>query len=385
MDENGTIMNPSQISWTENEQNRVAIWQSEANAAPPKRVVLADDTLAADAAYRLVCEGVGLLWRGDFQNARQLLQALARRVDKARQKKVKVVVSPTEAFHQHRAAQIQRARILGLVLIEVDESHRVNLRRAPDVALALTEALGASQGAMVLSLRELQGLIGAHEWRKKGVFIEVLNDTIHPYYGVFSPVRGEYVELVARVPLPLSVTLAFDIGAGSGVLSAVLAKRGVERIVATDMDERALSCAAENLARMGLSKNITLQTADLFPPNESKAQLIVCNPPWLPAKANAPIEHAVYDPDSRMLKGFLSGLSVHLAEAGEGWLIMSDLAEHLGLRSHTELLSWIDAAGLVVLGKIDVKPKHGKVFDKADPLHSARAKEVTSLWRLGVG
>ncbi|GHA79305.1 hypothetical protein GCM10009007_20450 [Formosimonas limnophila] len=363
----------------------MAIWQSEANAAPPKRVVLADDTLAADVAYRLVCEGVGLLWRGDFQNAKQLLQALARRVDKARQKKAKIADSPTEAFHRNRAAQIQRARILGLVLIEVDESYRVNLRRAPDVVLALNESFGAFCGVMVLSLRELQGLIGAHEWRKKGVFVEALNDTIHPYYGVFSPVRGEYVELVARTPLSSSVSLAFDIGAGSGVLSAVLAKRGVERIVATDMDERALRCASENLTRMGFSAKIVLQAADLFPTNESKAQLIVCNPPWLPAKANAPIEHAVYDPDSRMLKGFLNGLAAHLDVGGEGWLILSDLAEHLGLRLRQELLAWIEAAGLIVLGKLDVKPKHGKVFDKSDPLHSARGKEVTSLWRLGVG
>jgi methylase of polypeptide subunit release factors len=378
-----TNMNTPLINWVENEQARTAIWHSEANAASPKRVVLADDTMAADAAYRLVCEGVGLLWRGDFHNARQLLQALARRVDKARQKKTKTPGSPTEAFHQHRAVQIQRARILGLVLIEVDESYRVNLRRAPDVALALREALGASRGAIVLSLRELQGLIGAHEWRKKGVFVEALNDTIHPYYGVFSPVRGEYVELVARAPLPSNIALAFDIGAGSGVLSAVLAKRGIGRVVATDMDERALSCASENLTRMGLSTRVSLQAADLFPVDESKAQLIVCNPPWLPAKANAPIEHAVYDPDSRMLKGFLNGLAKHL-DGGEGWLILSDLAEHLGLRSRQELLSWIEAAGLIVLGKLDVKPKHGKAFDKNDPLHSARGKEVTSLWRLGV-
>jgi hypothetical protein len=44
-------------------------------------VVIADDRTNADVAYRLACEGTALLWRGDFQNARQLLQALARRAD----------------------------------------------------------------------------------------------------------------------------------------------------------------------------------------------------------------------------------------------------------------------------------------------------------------
>ena len=70
------------IHWTESGQACCAPWRSERGAAPPRRVVPADDTMAADVAYRLACEGTGLLWRGDFHNARQLLQALARRIDK---------------------------------------------------------------------------------------------------------------------------------------------------------------------------------------------------------------------------------------------------------------------------------------------------------------
>jgi hypothetical protein len=62
---------------------------------------------------------------------------------------------------------------------------------------------------------------------------------------------------------------------------------------------------------------------------------------------------------------------------------MSDLAEHLGLRSRDELLGWISEAGLQVVDRTDIKPRHGKATDEADPLHAARAKEVTSLWRLG--
>jgi prophage antirepressor-like protein len=85
-----------------------------------------------------------------------------------------------------------------------------------------------------------------------------------------------------------------------------------------------------------------------------------------------------------MLKGFLSKLKEHLLPNGEGWLILSDLAEHLGLRSRAELLSWFDAAGLKVITRLDTKPQHQKVFDKTDALHAARSKEVTSLWRLVV-
>jgi SAM-dependent methyltransferase len=272
-----------------------------------------------------------------------------------------------------------------MVLIPLEADYSIALRRAPDVTDACREVFGeADPNGMrsVLSLRELLGLVGAHEWRKKGVEIPALGARIHPYYGVFSPVRGEYVDLVARAPLPARrPALAFDIGAGTGVLSAVLAKRGVARVVATDTDPRALACARENLARLGLAGQVDVIEADLFPPG--RAPLVVCNPPWLPARPSSPIERAVYDADSRMLRGFLDGLLAHLEPGGEGWLILSDFAEHLGLRSRETLLAMIEAAGLKVIARDDVRPMHPKAADASDPLYRARAAEVTSLWRLG--
>ncbi len=369
------------ITWTEAGETRLARWRSEAGTPPPKRVHIADDRMTADTAYRLACEGNALLWRGDFQNARQLLQALARRTDRKPKKPRAPAASPTEAFHLHRQAQSQRARTLGMLLLPFEPGHAIPLRRAPDVRQACEEAYGAADEPYVASLRELLGLIGAHEWRKKGVEIPALGARIHPHYGVFSPVRGEYVDLVAQAPLP-STALAFDIGAGTGVLSAVLARRGVARIVATDQDPRALACARENIERLGLGTQVELLQADLFPPG--RAPLVVCNPPWVPARPSSPIEHAVYDPDSRMLRGFLDGLAAHLAPGGEGWLILSDLAEHLGLRSREELLAMIDQAGLKVVGRIDIRPRHPKAADDSDALHAARAAESTSLWRLAV-
>ena len=379
------------IEWSSQGQSHTAQWRSESGASAPRRVIAADDTLPADTAYRMACEGTGLLWTGDFQNARMLLQALMRRADRkprkvaAKAAQKAAAATPAEAFHLHRQAQAQRARVLSSVLIVLEGDYTIALRRAPDLRQACTEAWGPASGnRVVASLRELLGLVGAHEWRKKGVEIPALGappgNRIHPHYGVFSPVRGEYVDLVAQAPLP-SKALAFDVGVGTGVLSAVLARRGVQRVVATDQDPRALACARENLQRLGLTSRVELQQQDLFP--EGKAPLVVCNPPWLPARANSPIERAVYDEGSGMLRGFLAGLAAHLEPGGEGWLILSDLAEHLQLRTREQLLEWIAQGGLKVLGRQDVKPRHGKSADASDALHTARAAEVTSLWRLG--
>jgi hypothetical protein len=83
-----------------------------------------------------------------------------------------------------------------------------------------------------------------------------------------------------------------------------------------------------------------------------------------------------------MLRGFISGLAAHLTPKGEGWLILSDIAEHLGLRTREELLALFDTAGLKVVERLDISPHHPKSADKTDPLYAARAAEVTSLWRL---
>ena len=378
------------LEWQEKGKPRSALWRAESSLPQPKRIELADDTMPADTAFRHISEGASLLWRGDFQNARQLLVALGRRLEKKvtrRKAAAAAEITFPHAFHLYRQTQAQRARVLASILIELNDQWQCALRRAPDWSVACTEAWGTApkQGAaqsVLVPLRDLLGVVGAHEWRKKGVELAALDgERIHAHYGVFSPVRGEYLELVARAPIPAAgMQQAWDIGVGTGVLSAQLIKRGVKSIVATDMSERALGCATENLQRLGHAAKVKLQRADLFP--EGRAGLIVCNPPWLPGKAASLLDQAIYDEDSRMLRGFVQGLAAHLQPGGEGWLILSDLAEHLKLRKREELLSWIEAAGLKVLGREDIRPSHGKVQDSEDPLHAARAAEVTSLWRL---
>jgi len=375
---------PQAILWQEAGKTKTSIWHAENETPAPKRVQIADDSMKADMAHKLICEGTALLWRGDFQNAKLLMQAISRRIDRPGKKPKKSPANITEAFHQHRQAQSHKARILGMLLIEVSVGYHINLRRAPDIKAACEHAYGKSTQAFVASLRELLGLIGAYEWHKNGVETPAINGKIYPSYGVFSPIRGEYLNLVDTAPLPVQCNLAFDIGTGTGVLAAILAHRGIKNIIATDNAQRALDCAQKNIQQLDMNNTVTIMHADLFPADVyGKADLIVCNPPWLPARPSSVLESAVYDENSNMLKGFLNGLKAHLNDTGEGWLILSDFAEHLGLRTREALTGWIDAAGLKVIDKMDTKATHSKTLDASDPLHSARKAEITSLWRLG--
>jgi methylase of polypeptide subunit release factors len=406
------------MAWTQHDATHTARWHSERGLPAPQRIHIADDRLSADAAYRLLGSGLSLLWSGDFQNARHLVQALDRRLaqrhqaaerkrSKAHSKSESLSSTLTEAFHEQRQAQAKRAQILGRVLIPLQGDYSIALRRAPDVRLACSQAWGDAAAAQsptphtehVCSLRELLGIISAHEWRKKGVEIPELGcdragqaQRIHTHYGVFSPVRSEYLALVAQAPLPAgppAQLVAWDVGTGTGVLAAILAQRGLGQVVATDCSARALACAQDNLMRLRRSAKppvckVQVLHGDLFPDPtlHPKAHLIVCNPPWLPSPAASALEGAVYDEGGRMLQGFLSGVAARLHAGGEAWLILSDLAERLGLRGARELSDAIGAAGLRIVARMQARAAHGRAQNHADALFEARSQEVTSLWRL---
>ncbi|WP_143231150.1 methyltransferase [Actinosynnema sp. ALI-1.44] len=330
-------------------------------------VVIGDES-TADHALKLARQGRILVWRGDYRNAVQLLAAMRRRVGKVRRGS-----SPADTFRRYRAAAARRARLLGQVQVDVGPGYALELPHAPDVAEACTLAFGPSTGRMPLT--DIMGALGAHRWRVRGVHVPALGARIHPHYGVFAPTRHEYVDLVGSMPWP-GPSKVFDVGTGTGVLAALLAQRGADDVVAVDIEPRAVECARANVDRLGLAASIRVGQRDLFP--AGTADLIVCNPPWLPSAVSSPLDTAVYDPGSRMLRGFLRGVAGHLTADGEAWLIVSDLAERLGLRAPTRTL--ITGAGLVVRDRMDVRPRHRTRKD--DPLAEYRAAEVTSLWRI---
>ena len=357
--------------------------------------LVADDTLGADQAYRHITQGGTILWQGDFHNGRQLLQALARRIDRPKGSKSKAVKPAREpdnaqdkrqAFHRHRQQQTQRAVLLNRVLVPVQPDGQVALRRAPDTRAALAAArtgnepdtAGTQPGQ--IALRAVLGMLGALEWQRKGVAVNGLEHPVHVSWGVFSPLRGEYLDLIWQAQLPAKAATACDVGTGSGVLAIILARRGVQHITATDINPKALQCAQHNVDQHGVDKQITVVHADLFPPGTF--DLVMCNPPWLPVRPTSAVEQALYDPDHAMLKSFLAGATRHLNPGGQVWLIMSDLAEHLGLREPGFLEQLFENAGLRIVTQHSTRPRHAKAGAAGDPLHFARRLETTTLWCL---
>lgn len=368
-------MNNTCIHWQEAHQEYEAQWPAIMRHPVPSHLI-ATEYVSAEQAFKHFHQNTGIIWRGDYHQAKELLATIKRQVRKKTTK--------TLEFHQYRLRQLQQSRLFQMLLLVIQPNFQLNNPRAPSIYHALAEVFATeNQTPMLLPLHLLLGYIGAYEWHKKGVPIEALDSQkIHVPYGVFSPLRGEYISLVANVPLPASCRTAWDIGTGSGVLAAVLAKRGVAHITGTDTNLRAIGCARANIRRLGFEQQVTILPTDLFPPG--KADLILCNPPWLPTKANSEIEAALYDPEHSMLRAFLSQVKQHMQPQGQVWLIMSDLAEYLGLRPPEALQQWFAAAGLKVIAKTSVHPRHNKSHHSNDSLSYARKHEITTLWQLQI-
>lgn len=351
-------------------------WRSESDEAAPATVGTIDDAVSADEALRRTSRGEHLRYDGDFHNARQLLQAMGRRLE-ARRRRTRGAL---EAFREERRLKQLRHETVGRVVVALDREYRLSLRRAPDVAEACREAWGAADGDTTLvALSTLLGLLGAAEWRRKGLEVPGLRGRLVPHYGVYAPTRSDYVELLAGAD-DVAGRRVIDVGTGTGVLSFVLLQQGAASAIGTDVEPRAVACATENARRLGLSDRFTALQADLFPPE--RAELVVFNPPWIPEAPRSHVDRAVFDEGGHTLARFLEGLPDHLAPGGRGLLLLSDLAELLGLREAGWLAAAASSAGLELRALRSTPARHGRAKDPTDPLHAARSRETTTLYGL---
>ncbi len=111
------------------------------------------------------------------------------------------------------------------------------------------------------------------------------------------PETEELAELTLRIAIPEHAALdVWDVGTGSGVLAITIAlERPLVRVTATDVMDDAIAVARSNAEQHGVSDRIRWRVADLLGPfDEQVADVIVSNPPYVPA---AEIEHL--DPQVR--------------------------------------------------------------------------------------
>jgi release factor glutamine methyltransferase len=142
-------------------------------------------------------------------------------------------------------------------------------------------------------------------------------------------------------------SLLVDVGTGSGVLAIVLAKElPAARVVATDVSAGALRVARRNAERHGVADRITFVETSFLDGLEASADLIVSNPPYVPAVSAPGLTPEVlhYEPSVAVFGGDdgLDGLRRVLEDsiarlATNGWLIVEfGYGQEDGVRSIVE-------------------------------------------------
>ena len=131
---------------------------------------------------------------------------------------------------------------------------------------------------------------------------------------------------LAHLTLRRPVARALDVGTGNGVQS-LLAAAHAERVVATDLNDRALAFAAFNAALNGI-ENVEFRAGSFFEPVAGEQfELVVTNPPYVISPESSFLFRDSGLPKDAVSQQVVRALPVHLAEDGYASVMISWVQE----------------------------------------------------------
>ncbi len=163
--------------------------------------------------------------------------------------------------------------------------------------------------------------------------------------------RPDTETLVEETMLHLHDGMRFlDLCTGTGCIAVSLLRYSNDtQAVATDISAGALAVAAENAGRLGVSDRVSFVESDLFPYPESRFDLIVSNPPYIPSGDIPGLmpEVSEYEPVTA-LDGGADGLDLYrrIAKGAGGYLYSGGwLLCEIGCDQAAEVTAICEAAG----------------------------------------
>lgn len=284
-----------------------------------------------------------------------------------------------EIFNLKQTIEVAMQRMLQRFGYAVNEQGipLLHMQDTPNLPLFSQHILKRSEPGKLtfVSFTTSQAFFVACEWQKKGVEISALNrKRIRPMYRVWAPTSQEYINMLATYLTAEPLTgQALDIGCGTGVLAFLLAQHGL-KVTALDCHVESVDCTRLNAAELGFE--VQVLQGDIADSLElPQYNVIVCNPPWLPAskEGRGMLLPGLFDEDERMLQGCLRFAGTHLEAAGRLLLVYSDLASLIGLQSADRIQQLCAVNGLKV--HAIQSQKNTRTVDSSDPF--SRLKEAS--------
>lgn len=336
-----------------------------------KSIDLFDRNTDVEKTINSLEAGNQVLLTGFYNNGLMLTKALQLHLSKKMKNK---------SFLEQGTYRSAFQKLSNLILIEI-EDHKINLKKAP--AVGWLEKLYPDSKKFTLTFPQVQGLNSSWQWYKNGIAIPVLRNKIHPYYGTYFPTRFDHLILfdnwLKRYTGPKKS--AMDVGVGSGVLSYSLVKHGFQKVFGTDTNPNAIIGMTQFMGDTKLSRKIELDHGHLFGKWEKQSELIVFNPPWLPAlKGSAGNDEAI-NYNETLFPEFFAEAKKRLLPDGKLLIIFSNLAQITHVTDEHPIEQELADGGRFVLEKCwkkKVKAASGKT--KRD--QHWRSSEEVELWVL---
>ena len=145
---------------------------------------------------------------------------------------------------------------------------------------------------------------------------------IHP--NVYPPGTDTY--LLANAVRVKPGDEALDLCTGTGAIACKMAMLGAKRVLAIDLNPRAVANAKANAKQLKL-KNITVRQGNMFEGVSEKFDVITINPPYTDKTAGNDIDICFFDKDHKFVRSFFANLRAHLKKDGIAYIAWSNISD----------------------------------------------------------
>ncbi len=290
--------------------------------------------------------------------------------------------------NDHSSSRLNRKKLAaraGHIMIRVKD-HKPDMDKAP--SNPWLKAFYSGKSEFLISLPDLLGMNGAWQWFVNGVKYPVLDHRLHPFYGVYFPVRTAHLMLLDNW-LHKSIKMfrhVTDIGTGCGIMGFMALKHGAGSVRATDINPNAIFSTIIDAGRMGLRSRLTAEQASFFgKENRTRGKgcgLTLFNPPWIPGSSSNIIDKGIYYEEG-FFEEFLAAAAENTEPGGTVAVVFSDYAVIAGLTEKNPVETAVSASGHfsvadVITGKV---PERSRKRSKSW-INRIRENETAGLWIL---
>jgi len=294
-------------------------------------------------------------------------------------KQVNVLV-PINDYPSSRANRDKLKQLTSRLFVRIVD-HSMHLQKSPHIPWL--KEFYPDLNDFFLPFTDVLGMNGSYQWFTAGVEFPKLEHRVHPYYGVYFPTRTEHLLLFDEwLNDNKGIRNAIDIGTGCGVLSFYMLKHGVENVLATDINPNAMYGLLLDIQRLGLEPKVMLMQANLFSGVDVKdRELVVINPPWIPAETFGSIDIAMYYTND-FFANFFSQAALKLSLNSRLVILFSSFAQAAGISWDHPIRRELESNTRFSLADYKQVSLKQQLSSKKSWLSEVRSNEKVELWEL---